>query len=61
MQAIGSLAIAVLKYNFGIINWHQVEVQKLDTKARRMLTIHGQNPPRADTDRLYVPRKEGRR
>jgi hypothetical protein len=27
MQAIGSLAIAVLKYIFGIINWNQEEVQ----------------------------------
>jgi hypothetical protein len=26
-----------------------------------MLTIHGQYHPRADTDRLYVPRKEGGR
>jgi hypothetical protein len=26
-----------------------------------MLTIHGQHHPRADTDRLYVPRKEGGR
>jgi hypothetical protein len=24
-----------------------------------MLTIHGQHHPRADTDNLYVPRKEG--
>jgi hypothetical protein len=26
-----------------------------------MLTIHGQHHPKADTDRLYVPRKEGGR
>jgi hypothetical protein len=26
-----------------------------------MLTIHGQHHPTADTDRLYVPRKEGGR
>jgi hypothetical protein len=26
-----------------------------------MLTIHGQQHPRADIDRLYVPRKEGER
>jgi hypothetical protein len=26
-----------------------------------MLTIHGQHHPRADIDRLYVPRKEGGR
>jgi hypothetical protein len=26
-----------------------------------MLTIHGQHHPKADIDRLYVPRKDGGR
>jgi hypothetical protein len=29
--------------------------------TRKILTIHGQNHPRADIDRLYLPRKEGGR
>jgi hypothetical protein len=61
MQAIGSLAIPVLRYSFGNINWHQEEILKLDRKARKMLTIHGQHNPKADIDRLYVPRKDGGR
>jgi hypothetical protein len=61
MQAIGSLAIPVLRYSFGIINWHQKEIQKLDRKTRKMLTIHGQHHPKADIDHLYVPRKDGER
>jgi hypothetical protein len=56
MQAIGSLAVPVL-----IINWHQQEIQNLDRKTRKMLTIHGQHHPRAHIYRLYVPRKEGGR
>jgi hypothetical protein len=28
MQATGSLAVPVLRYSFGIINWHQEEIQK---------------------------------
>jgi hypothetical protein len=27
MKAIGSLAVPVLRYSFGIINWHQEEIQ----------------------------------
>jgi hypothetical protein len=61
MQAIGSLAVPVLRYSFGIINWHQEEIQKVDRKTRKMLTINGQHHPRADNDRFYVPRKEGGR
>jgi hypothetical protein len=40
MQGIGSLAVTVLRYSFGIINWHQEEIQKLDRKTRKILTIH---------------------
>ena len=60
IQAIGSLAVPVLKYSFGI-NWHQEELQKLDRKTRKLLTIHGQHHPKAVVDRLYVPRKQGER
>jgi hypothetical protein len=58
MKAIGSLAIPVLRYSFGIINWHQEEIQKLDRKTRKMLTMHGQHHPKADIDHFYVPRKD---
>jgi len=61
IQAIGSLAVPVFRHSFGIINWHQEELQKLDRKTRKLLTIHGQHYPKADADRLYVPRKQGGR
>ena len=59
--AIGSMAVPVLRYSFGIVNWHKEELQKLDRKTRKLLTIHGQHHPKADVDRLYVPRKQGGR
>jgi len=55
------LAVLILRYRFGIINWHQEKLQKLDRKTRKLLTIHGQYHPKADVDRLYVPRIEGGR
>jgi hypothetical protein len=62
IQAIGSLAVPVLKYSFGIVNWHQEELQKLDRKTRKLVTIHGQHHPKVDVDRLYyVSRKQGGR
>ena len=61
IQAVGSLAVPVLRYSFGIINWHQEELQKLDWKTRKLLTIHGWHHPKEDVDRLYVPRKKGGR
>ena len=61
IQATGSLAVPVLRYSFVIFNWQQEELQKLDQKTRKLLTIHGQHHPKADVDRLYVPRKQGGR
>jgi hypothetical protein len=51
IQAFASLEVPVLRYSFGITNWHQEE----------LLSIHGLHHPQADVDCLYVPRKqEGR-
>ena len=59
IQTIGSLAVLVLRYSFGIVNWCQEEMHKIDRVMKKLLTIHGQHHPKADTDCLYVPRKEG--
>jgi hypothetical protein len=58
MHAIGSLAVPVLRYSFGVINWHREEIRKFDRKTRKILTIYGQHHPRADIDRLYVRRNK---
>jgi hypothetical protein len=57
IQTTGTLAIPVLIYSFGSIKWHLEEIQKLDRKTMKMLIGHGHHHPRADTNRLYVPRK----
>jgi hypothetical protein len=57
IQIIGSLAVPVLRYSFGIVNRHQEELQKLDRKTRKLLNMYGKHHTRADVDRLYVTRK----
>ena len=61
ITAIGALAVPVLRYNFGIINWRTEEIRKIDRKTRKLLTMYKMHHPKADIDRLYVKRKEGRR
>jgi DNA-directed RNA polymerase subunit L len=51
----------VLRYSFGIINCINEEIQKIDKKTRKMLTMYKMHHPKADTGRLYVKRKEGGR
>lgn len=60
-RAIGSLAVPVVEYSLGIIDWTLEEIRSLDRKTRKLLTLHGLLHPRADVDRLYVPRKSGGR
>src|SRR5215469_8887312 len=61
IEAVGSLAVPVLRHSFGIVNWFQGELQKLDRKTGKLLTIHGQHHPKADVDRCMFPenREEG--
>ena len=49
---IGALAVPVLRYSFGIINWRTEEIKKIDRKTRKMLTMYKMHHPKADTDRL---------
>jgi hypothetical protein len=58
---IGALAVPVLKYSFGIINWRIEEIKQMDRKNRKILKMYKMHHPKADIDRLYVKRKgEGR-
>jgi predicted GNAT family acetyltransferase len=61
ITAIGALAVPILRYSFGIINWRLEEIKQIDRKTRKMLTMYKMHHPKADIDRLYVKRKEGGR
>jgi hypothetical protein len=37
--AIGALAVSVLRYSFGIINWRLEEIKKIDRETRKILTV----------------------
>jgi hypothetical protein len=57
--SIGALAVPVLRYSFGIINWILEEIKKTDGKTRKILTMYKLHHPKADVDRLYVKKQEG--
>jgi len=58
----GALAVPVVRYSFGIINWRTEKIKKkIDRKPRKMLTMYKMHHPKADIDGLYVKRKEGGR
>ena len=61
ITAIAALAVPVFRYSFGIINWRNEEIKKIDRKTRKMIKMYKMHHPKADIDSLYVKRKEGGR
>ena len=61
LEAINTLAIPVVAYRFNVINWNLEEIRRMDRKIRKLLTLNRMCHPKADVNRMYVPRKEGGR
>ena len=61
IEAINTLAVPVVQCSFNIINLNLVDLNRLDTKARKLLTSNKMHYPKADVDRLYLPRSSGGR
>ena len=59
--AINSLAVPVVQYSYNILNWKMSEIRRMDIKTRKFLTMHKMHHPKADKDRIYLPRQEGGR
>jgi hypothetical protein len=57
ITTIGVLAVPVLRYSFGIINWRLEEVKKIDRKTSKILIVYKMHHPRADMDRPCVKMK----
>ena len=54
IEAINSLAVPVVQYSFGIIDWKISELKKIDTKTRKLLNMHKMLHPKADVERLTL-------
>ena len=58
ITAINQLAVPVVTYGFGIIDWPQRDINMLDVKTRKQLTLHKVMYRNQCMDRLYIPRSE---
>jgi hypothetical protein len=44
-------------HGFGIIDWKKNELEIMDSKTRKLLTLNRMHHPRSDVDGLYLGRK----
>ena len=61
LTAVNTWAVGILRYGAGIIEWKASELEDLDKKSRKTMTMYGGLNSKSDADRLYVKRKEGGR
>ena len=59
ITAINQMATPVLAYGFGIIDWPKIEINSIDTKTRKILTMNKIIYRNQCLDRIYLPRREG--
>ena len=61
IAAINTLAVPVILYSYGVIDWKLVEIQDLDRITRKKLCMNWMLAMKADVDRIYLACQEGGR
>ena len=58
IMALNTWAVSILRYGPGIFKWNKNELQEMDRKIRKFMTMNKELYPRSDVARLYVSRKK---
>lgn len=61
ITAINTLAVPVVSYSYGVLNWKLEEVKDLDRMTRKQLCMNRMHARKADIHRIYLPNQEGGR
>ena len=61
IMSVNIWAVSVLRYRTGVINWTKAELESIDRKTRKQVTICGMLHPRVDVQRFYMQRGQGGR
>ena len=61
IMALNTWAVSILRYGAGILKWNKNELQEMDRKTRKFMTMNKELHPRSDVARLYVSQKNGGR
>ena len=59
IMTLNTWAVSILRYGAGILKWNNSELQEMDRKTRKFITMNKELHPRSDVAQLYVSRKNG--
>ena len=61
ITGINTRAISLLKYSAASVDWTGVELEQMDRRTRKLMTMHQTLNPKSDVAKIYISRKEGGR
>ena len=56
---INTWAVSLLRYSAAFLDWTGAELEQVDRRTRKLMTMHQALNPKSDLVRIYLPRKEG--
>ena len=54
LEAMSTLAIAVVTYSFNLVNWNLEETKKIGRKIRKLITLNRMNHLKANVSRMHI-------
>ena len=60
IRTINFLPLFLVRYSVGILKWTKDELKVMDRKTQKIMTMNRMYHQQSDTDRLHIPRMEGR-
>ena len=61
VRGVNTRAVSLLRYSAAFLSWRKSDLQAINRKTRKLLTIYGALHYEPDVNRLYIPRKKGGR
>ena len=61
IRGVNTWAVSLIRYLAAFFSCRKSELQAIDRKTGKLITMYGALHPKSDVDRLYIPRKEGGR
>ena len=60
-MALNTWAVSILRYGAGILKWNKNELQEMDRKTKKFMTMNKELHPRSNVAQLYVSKKNAGR
>ena len=61
IAGINTWTTSLLRYSAAFLDWTWVELEQMDWRTRKLMTMHRALNPKSDITRIYLSRKDGQR